>query len=248
VSEIRKGNPVRNKSFLTLRQFAPTVFLLGLLHPPGGAQNVSVDENAFRIYVNGEEVGREEFSIRQIGPSEPRRLILRGNVDLDLEAGSLNLAPAMDVQGETLAVSTYQIKVSGTETTDIFVNVSENRYLTRIVSSSGEQFREFRAGPGSVLLDEGVVHHHYLLQPFLENGPPVSLTVLTPRGGRQQRMTLSLVGEEEIRVGGILVPDARRFHLGGGELTRDIWYDNQGRILRLEIPSLSYVAERENLS
>jgi len=211
-------------------------------------QNVSVDENAFQIYVNGEVVGREEFSIRQSGPSGQRRMILRGTVDLNSPDGAVNLAPAMDVQGETLGVSTYQIKVSGAETTDIFVNVSGNRYLARIVSSAGERLREFRAGPGSVLLDEGVVHHHYLLNPFLEEAASVSLTVLTPRAGQQQRMTLTLVGEEEIRVGGVLVSDARRFHLEGGDHPRDIWYDSQGRILRLEIPSQGLVAERENLT
>ncbi len=75
-------------------------------------------------------------------------MILRGTVDLNSPDGAVNLAPAMDVQGETLGVSTYQIKVSGAETTDIFVNVSGNRYLARIVSSAGERLREFRAGPG----------------------------------------------------------------------------------------------------
>jgi hypothetical protein len=154
----------------------------------------------------------------------------------------------MDVQAGSLAVSDYQVKVAGAETTDIFVSVSSNRFLARIVSEEGERLREFRAGSGTVLLDEGIVHHHFLLGPFLEDGSTVSLTILIPREVRQQRMTLSLVGEEEIRVGGVLVPDARRFHLEGGAYTRDIWFDDQGRILRLEIPSQGYVAERESLT
>ncbi|MBT8398556.1 MAG: hypothetical protein HKO65_18050 [Gemmatimonadetes bacterium] len=230
------------------RMLAPLAFLIPLVPGMAAGQNVALDENAFRIYLNGEPVGREEFSIRQIGPSQQHRLILRGTVDLELEDGSLSLAAAMEVQGETLGVSTYQIKVTGTENTDIFVNVTDNRYLARIVSASGEQLREFRAGPGSVILDQGVAHQYFLLGPFLENGPAVSLSVLSPRGGNQNRMTLSLVGQEEIRVGGVLVPDARRFHLEGGNSPRDIWFDNQGRILRVEIPSQAYVAERETLS
>ena len=233
---------------MNLRILAPALFLLAVQPSQTHCQNVSLDENAFRIYVDGELIGREEFSIRQIGPVDQQRIILRGSVELDLSEGMLKLAPAMDVQGETLAVSAYQIKVSGTETTDIFVSVSGNRYLARVVSLSGEQLREFRAGPGSVLLDDGVVHHHYLLNSFLEHDSAVSLTVLTPRAGRQQRMTLSLVGEEEIRVGGVLVSDARRFHLDGGDHPRDIWFDSQGRILRIEIPSQGYLAERESLT
>jgi hypothetical protein len=212
------------------------------------SQNLSVDENAFRIYVNGEEVGREDFSIRQIGSGVPRRLILRGEVDLNLESGATFLAPVMAVEGEAMEVSTYQVKVTGPEQADVSVNVSGNRYLTRVVSDDGEQLREFRAGPGSVLMDEGVVHHHYLLGPFLREDQSVSLSVLSPRAFRQERVTLSFVGEEEIRVGGILFQGARRFHLEGGEHARDIWFDDQGRILRLEIPSLGYVAEREHLT
>lgn len=233
---------------MNVRLLAPALFLLALHPAQSHGQNVSVDENAFRIYVRGELVGREEFSIMQIGPGGQQRIILRGSVELNLAEGRLNLAPAMEVQGRTLAVSDYQIKVSGTETTDIVVSVSGDRYLARVVSLSGEQLREFRAGPGSVLLDDGVVHHYYLLNSFLEEGSPVSLTVLAPRAGRQQRMTLSLVGSEEIRVGGVLVPDARRFHLDGGDHPRDIWFDSRGRVLRLEIPSQSFVAERETLT
>ena len=233
---------------MTLRPLASTLLLMMLQPPLLGAQNVSVDEAAFRIYLNGAVVGREEYSIRQIGPVAEQRIILRGRVDLALPGGSITLAPAMDAQGGTLAVSNYQIKVSGAESTDIFVTVSGNRYLARIVSSSGEQLREFRAGSGSVLLDEGVVHHHHLLTPFLDSGTPVSLTVLNPRAGQQLRMTLSLVGREELRVAGVLVPDARRYHLEGGDSSRDIWFDSQGRILRLEIPSQNYVAERESLT
>ncbi len=229
------------------RTLATTTLLLTLLPLGAYGQNVVVDENAFRIYLNGEEVGREEFSIRQIGPSQQGRFFLTGTVDLELATGAIGLAPAMDVQGATLDVSEYQIRVTGTEATDISVRVPGDRYLVRTVSASGEQLREFRAGPGSILLDQGVVHHHYLLNPFLENGPAVSLSILAPRGGQQSRMTLSLVGREEIRVGGILVPDARRFHLEGGNSSRDIWFDNQGRILRLEIPSQGYTAERESL-
>ncbi len=228
--------------------FKPILLILLFLPGRGTGQSLAVDENAFRIYLNGQEIGREEFSIRQIGSAAPRRLILRGTVDLNDQSGPVLLAPAMAVQGNEMGVSTYHVKVTGAETTDVSVNVSGNRYLLRVVSEAEERLREYRAGPGSVLLEEGVVHHHYLLGPLLQNDRVVSLSVLSPRAARQERMTLSFVGEEEIRVGGVLFQGARRFHLEGGVHSRDIWFDDQGRILRLEIPSLGYVAERESLS
>lgn len=233
---------------MKLKNLIPFLLVFVSLPVSLGGQSVSVDENAFRIYLNGQAAGNENFSIRQIGPAGQHRIILRGTVELDLPDGVVHLAPAMDVHGQDLTVSDYQIKVTGTETTDIIVSVSGNRFLARIVSSGGEQLREFRAGSGSILLDDDVVHHHHLLTPYLNEGSAVSLTVLSPRTAQQQRMTLSLVGQEEIRVGGVLVAGARRFHLEGGEHPRDIWFDEQGRILRLEIPSKGLIAERESFS
>jgi hypothetical protein len=51
-----------------LKTFTASLFFL----LPGvvSGQNVSVDEGAFRITVEGEIVGREEFSIRRVGTWE----------------------------------------------------------------------------------------------------------------------------------------------------------------------------------
>ena len=59
-------------------------------------------------------------------------------------------------------------------------------------------------------------------------------------------MAFALVGEEEVRVGTNLI-QGRHFRLEGGEASRDLWFDAQGRILRVEIPSRGYTAERESL-
>jgi hypothetical protein len=231
---------------MSVKTLAATAALLLSIPFSSHGQNVPLDEGAFRLYIHGERAGREEFSIRRVGAGDQRRIILRGTVSLELPSGRINLAPAAEAASGDLEVSAYQIKVSGTETTDIFVSLSGRRYLARIVSSRGEELREFRAGPGSLLLDDDVAHHHYLLTPFLESASPVSLTVLTPRAQSQVRLTLALVGREEVRVGQDL-RQARRFRLDGGEGPRDIWFDDQGRILRIEIPSRGYVAERESL-
>lgn len=231
---------------MSFRTLVSTTLLLLPLPFPVHAQNVSVDEGTFRLYVEGQRAGREEFSIRRTGAGQQARVILRGSVTLDLPRGRINLAPAADAGAGDLEISAYQIKVTGVETTDIFVSLSGRRYLARIVSSLGEQLREFRAGPGSVLLDDEVAHHHHLLTPFLDEASPVALTVLTPRSQSQLRMTLKLVGREEIRIGHDF-RQARRFRLEGGQGNRDIWFDDQGRVLRIEIPSRGYVAERESL-
>jgi hypothetical protein len=153
----------------------------------------------------------------------------------------------MALEGGSQGVSTYRIKVSGSEDAEITVRVAGGRYLAKVISAAGEELREFRAGSGSVILDEGVAHHYFLLTSFLNEDAGVSLTVLTPRQGRQLRMSLTFVGEDQVPVG-MQHLNARHFRLNGDDGARDIWFDEQWRILRVEIPSRGYVAERERMN
>jgi hypothetical protein len=222
----------------------PLFFFVGLGSLSG--QNVSVDEGAFRIAINGEIVGREDFSIRRVGVGEAARIILRATVELDLPEGRRNLVPAMRAGGGDVGVMDYQMKISGSQVSEVYVSRSGSRFLAKVISARGEDVREFRAGPGSVLMDRHVAHQHHLLLPFLDGPDAVSLTVLAPEEGQQFRMTLSSVGEEEVRVGTELVR-GRHFRLEGEDGSRDIWFDEQGRILRVENANRGYVAERESL-
>jgi hypothetical protein len=224
-----------------------TLLLISVLLAPLSGQNVGLDQGTFRISLNGKQVGQEEFSISRVGMGAQARVILRGSVDLSTDSGELSLAPAMDARGPELAVATYQIKVSGSETTEIYVGLNGSRFQARVISAQGEQLREFRAGPGSVLLDQFVAHQNYLLTPHLDENATVSLNILTPRESRQVRMNLTFVGADEVRVGNSLYP-CRHFRLEGGEGARDIWFDDQGRVLKVEIPSLGYLAERDAVS
>ncbi len=209
-------------------------------------QNVSIDEGAFRVSFNGEVVGREEFSIRRVGMGDQALLHLRGRVELDLPEGQRTLTLAVRAEGSEMAVTAYQLKATGERDSDIHVSRSGRRFLAKVLSSSGEEVREFRAGPGSILLDRDMAHLHFLLLPFLSNPAGVSLSVLSPVAGEQTRMTLSFEGQEEVRVGTELI-QGRHYRLDGGEGSREIWFDEQSRILRIVIPSTGYVAERESL-
>jgi hypothetical protein len=59
-------------------------------------------------------------------------------------------------------------------------------------------------------------------------------------------MTLRMVGEEEVRIGTELIR-GRHYRLEGGAESRDLWFDGQGRILKVAFPSRGYLAERESL-
>ena len=64
------------------------------------------------------------------------------------------------------------------------------------------------------------------------------------------RLSINLVAgawvDEEVRLGPNRV-DARKVVFRDGEQERVVWFDRQGRVLRVDIPALQYVAERSDL-
>jgi hypothetical protein len=152
----------------------------------------------------------------------------------------------MEATGDEMTVTAYQLRVEGFRQSEIYVTRSGRRYLAKVLSSRGEEVREFRAGPGSIILDRDIAHQYHLLLPFLNGPEAVSLTILSPEAGQQMRMTLSRIGSEEVRVGTDLV-QGRHYRLEGEDASRDVWFDEQGRVLRVAIPSTGYVAERESV-
>jgi hypothetical protein len=103
--------------------------------------------------------------------------------------------------------------------------------------------REYLAGEGAVLADEGVAHHYYFMARRAEAGA-TRIPVIIPRQSRQVSAQVSIGGPEKVTVGGASL-DARRMSVtpaGGQE--RIIWIDAQGRVLRMEIPASGFSATR----
>ncbi len=229
------------------RTYLPILFLASLLWAPGvAAQNFAVDEGTFLLFENGREVGTETFTIRRSGTGAEARWIARGVVEIAGSASSRSMAPALEAQGDALTLAAYQLKVSGDQQEEIYVSLSGRRYLAKVVSDEGEQMREFRAGPGMLLLEDGVVHQYFLLRPYLESDG-ATLTVLIPRRSRQIRMSLVRIGVETIPMPGGVSVQARHFRLESGDDIREVWFDEQDRVLRVEIPGAGFRADRQDV-
>lgn len=208
-----------------------------------GAQVVTLDDGTFRITVDGREAGSETFQIRRSGSGDAAQVIATAEIRLEVPEGRLDLRPALQASGADMAVSAYQIKVSGAVQEEITVTLGERRFRTQIRSERGEREREFRAAPGTLLLDSGVAHQYYFLATRIgsEGG---TVPVISPRQGTQFDLRVVPVGTESIRIGGAQV-EARRFRLEGPDGVRELWTDAEGRVLRVEIPEQGYVATRE---
>jgi len=214
-----------------------------LMAGSAGAQTVTLDDGAFRLSVAGKEVGTETFTIRQNGSGEGAVIIAVGRVVLDADRGQQEVSSELQVAARSLRPAAYEVRVQGDGAQRITGRVVGGRFSAQIVSPAGESMREYLAGDGAVLADDGVAHHYYFLARRLEAGA-ARVPVIIPRQNRQVIARVAVVGKERLTVGGQTL-EARKVSVApAGTSERFVWIDSQGRVLRLEIPSTGFVAAR----
>lgn len=221
------------------------LLLLALLLPGSTtAQSVVVDQGTFSISLGGRRAGSETFTIRRAGLGSDATIIAHAVIQIDLEDGERELRPMLQTLPTEGAAVGYQLKISGTETTQLNMSLAGRRYVSVLRSERGEEEREFLARDQTRIVDAWVAHHYY----FLRNLSQGERTwVIEPRTRKQFELTATASVDDPITVAGRRVP-ARRVTLEAGDDVRQVWFDDQGRVLRLEIPSLGYVAQREDLA
>ena len=216
----------------------PSILLLALALPVR-AQNVVVDEGTFRIFDHGREVGTETFTIRRVGQGEDTHVIANAVIELDLPGGHQQIKPLLQ-GGSDLSLSAYQVEVSGSDATEVAVTLSGRRFLTRTRSPSGEREREFRATPGAVVLDNGVAHQYWFLSKLTEG---TEITALVPRAGAQYRIQVRESLLESVQVAGTQV-QSRHVTLAIEGHAHEVWYDAEGRVLKVVVANSGFTAER----
>lgn len=125
----------------------------------------------------------------------------------------------------------------GTDPLRVAVTTAARRLTVRVASGTGEVAREYPGGPQTVVADERVLSLYALLA-LTQPGP---VTVHGPPPGGRRDGTLEDGGVESPPGGG---PPARHLTLRSGEDLVQVWLDDGGRLLRVEIPSRGLSAER----
>ena len=206
------------------------------------AQITVLDRGRFEVAVNGTEVGTETFSIRQVGTGDETRVIAAGQIRAGLPDGANTMDILMELAGAGWMPSSYQNKVGGDGAKQIGFELRGARFESRVTSDIGEQVKEYRAAPGTRIIERGVAHHFHFLPPPADPGR-ASVPVIVPRDGFQTQAEVVLAGTEELRIGGEVVP-ARHYRMRAGELLWEAWHDSEGRVLRVAETSTGYSAVR----
>ncbi|HEX7050301.1 MAG TPA: hypothetical protein VF188_08885 [Longimicrobiales bacterium] len=209
-----------------------------------GAQTISLDEGSLQLLVGGREVGRETFTIRQNGTGPAMVIIARGAVVLDTAGAPQQLQALLRVEGPGLRPASYNLNLVGGNGQRIAGQLVGNRFSARILSSAGEQMREYLASEGAVLVEEGIAHHHYFLARRFAAGM-TNIPVIIPRRNLQISAVVTDAGSGSVDVGGRAIRARHLVISPTGAPERHLWVDDDGRILRLEIPARAFVARRE---
>jgi hypothetical protein len=230
---------------MAVRVSLAVVLALSAMAQPGrgAAQSVVVDEGTFEVSVKGAPAGTEQFTIRRAGVGDDAIVIANAVIRLDRGDGPIELHPLLEVTPLDDASVNYQIKVTGSVTSELSLRLAGRRYVARIRTEAGEEEREFLARPGTRIVEEGVAHQYYFLRGVKEGS---STPVIEPLTRRQVQLTAAASTEEEIQLGPARVL-ARKLTLSAGDDVRHVWFDAQGRVVRVEIPAQGYLAERRDL-
>jgi len=222
-----------------------TAALGALLTVPALAsgQSVVVDEGTFAVTLRGRDAGTETFSIRRAGLGSDATIISNAVVQLQTEAGVLTLRPLLETLLPDGAASKYQLEATGAEPMELSLSLAGRRFVSRIRTGAGEEEREFLARAETRILEDLVAHHYYFLRGVRESS---TTPAIEPRTRRQLQLTATSSTDVEVTLGSIRVP-ARRVAFSTSEDERTVWFDRQGRVLRVEVPARGYVAVRTDL-
>jgi hypothetical protein len=221
---------------IRLVSFPAALALLACLAPGARGQTVVLDHGTFRLSIAGREVGRDSFDIRRTGSGDEARVFAQGWVELE----GRQLTTILETSGAH-AFTAYQATISGAERAEIRARLNGPRLEMTVVSPAGERTRELRARDGAVLLEQNVPHHYYFVGALAREG--ASLPVMVPRVDDQAVAAVQSIVRESVTVAGRQL-DARRLGLSSGGVETRMWIDAEGRVLRVEIPSTGFLAER----
>jgi hypothetical protein len=203
------------------------LLLLSATPSPLAAQALVLDEGTFSLFMNGERIGREDFSLRAargsgggfIGQGNLLNGEQRRTVVLTVDSAGAPLRFQLDTreQGKVIASVAGQLE--------------RQVWSARIVRAGVESARESRLAPDTFIAEMGVIHQLWFVMRFGEGRP---VTLLSPSGPTQVRVVLEEQAPDRVALG-LREFVARRWvlrRLEDGIVLWELWTDPAGRLLK----------------
>lgn len=201
-----------------------------------------VDAGEFRIVTENAPRATENFAIRREGETYQSVARLTG----DAEGASLGTGSIQEFRLQldaNLRPTFFELAARGGEARGVVGVRAGNRIQLRGRSPEGETWKELLLDPGLVVLPEGLAHPYYFVVQALQEGSDRPLPVVAPEAGERRSLTVEGRSRETVTVNDTGLPAIRHDLRIEGQLHR-VWADEEGRILRVEIPGRSWTATR----
>ncbi len=194
---------------------------------PAAAQSLVLDEGTFSLFVNGERIGREDFSLRA-ARGAAGGYVTQGN----LLVGDLRRSVVLTVDSLGFP-QRYQLdtRQAGKVVASVVGEQQRGIWSGRTLQAGRESARESRLPNDLLIAETGVVHHLWLVL-RLGEGRPVSL--LAPSDPSQVRVIVEEQAPDRVTLG-LRELVARRWVVRkqeDGSVLWELWTDAAGRLLR----------------
>lgn len=212
------------------------LLVAGALLAPGSALPQGpgiIDQGVLTVRDSTGIIGREEFTVSTTGtgisiatvtlyPPRRTRVTLRSTI---------NLSPDSTPTSATFTASDGRDR-------SVLAQFTRRRLTIRVNAPQGESVAEYPRPPRALVVDDSI----FALYAILPGSHPGSLRIVSPRTGDRIEAELEVRGREATIVGG----ERRQLThiiLRLGTRTRHIWYDDAGRLTKVELEN-GIVAER----
>jgi hypothetical protein len=202
------------------------------------AQTTMLDEGSFTVTRAG-RTGREDFRIVRVVAPTASTLVGTGTA----VTGTVRVISVLRTDTTGVPVD---FQLEGREANEVrervTIQAARDRLAARSQSPRGESAREYFLRPGMVIFDDEFAHAYY----FLTLQRREIVTAVLPHRNELAQLHVLPKGDEPIEIAGTRVV-ARHYVVSDATGERQLWTDSAGRVLRVEVPALAFVAVRDAL-
>lgn len=203
---------------------------------PAAGQGAVLDAGTFLVMRGGAVVGREDFTVRRGRSSASDGFTIATSVAYPPTSPRVTLSQVVEVGPDSLPVQ-VQFDVFGDGQRRVYVRFGPRRITVRVVRPGGESARELPASGRELVADDSVFALYALLP------GPGRFQLIWPRSGGRGVAEVADLGTERTPLTGV-AHELRHVVLRLGSEERHLWYDRDGKLMKVELPALGLTAER----
>ncbi len=224
-----------------IRHTLAATLLLGALVSPEAitAQGRASDQGALRVRIGATDVAREEFSIwRGRSTSGGIGFRISATAFYPPRRTKVTISPSVELGPDSLPRLAQFPPMTGSDVRTV-AQFGPRILILRRFWTGSESFREHPGVARNWVVDDSVLAL-YAVPPGTQTGP---VRLVSPRQGWRTDYQLTNRGQEETAVQGRL-RELLHLVLSAGTDVRHLWYDNDGRLMKVEIPARRLTAVR----